>query len=124
MGKKILIIDDEADTRTFLEFLLTDSGYQATAVSSAEEGLIRAREYQPDLITLDIIMPDQTGVKAYRQLRKDAELAAIPVIIVSGVASYKEFFGRDHATMPKPFAFVEKPVNKSELLAKVKEAIG
>ena len=124
MGKKILIIDDEADTRTFLELLLTDNGYLATAVSSAEEGLIKAREFQPDLITLDIIMPDQTGVNAYRQLRKDAELAVIPVIILSGVTRYKELFGRDHVTMPKPFAFVEKPINKSELLAKVKEAIG
>ena len=124
MAKKILIIDDDADTRTFLELLLSENGYLPTTAHNAEDGLVKAKEYRPDLITLDIIMPNQTGVKFYRQLHKDDKLSKIPVIILSGVTSYKDLFGRDHATMPKPFAFVEKPINKAELLTKIREALG
>jgi response regulator RpfG family c-di-GMP phosphodiesterase len=69
-------------------------------------------------------MPRETGVKFYRQLHKDPELSRIPVIILSGVTRYKELFARDHATMPKPLAFVEKPIDRDALLAIIKEAIG
>ena len=55
---------------------------------------------------------------------KNPELKGIPVIIVSGVSSYKDLFGRDHATMPKPFAFIEKPVDADELLATIASAVG
>ena len=57
-------------------------------------------------------------------LVRDAEFGKTPVIICSGVTRYKELFSRSHKTMPKPFAFVEKPIDKEELLAKVKEAAG
>jgi CheY-like chemotaxis protein len=124
MEKKILIIDDEADARTFLEVLLTENGYRATTADGADDGLIKAKGNRPDLILLDIIMPNETGVKLYREFHADPELSKIPVIIVSGVTRYKELFARDHATMPKPFAFVEKPVNKTELLTKISQAIG
>ena len=52
------------------------------------------------------------------------ELSKIPVIICSGVTRYKELFSRDHKTMPKPFAFIEKPIDKDLLIRKIKEAIG
>jgi CheY-like chemotaxis protein len=122
MGKKILIVDDESDTRTYLDTLLTENGYQTRQAASGEEALSLAREFQPDLVTLDIIMPNETGVKFYRQLCKDGEFSKIPVVIVSGVTRYKELFARDHATMPKPFAFVEKPISTEELLGALKSA--
>lgn len=122
MGKKILIVDDESDARTYLDTLLTENGYQTRQAASGEEALSLAREFQPDLVTLDIIMPNETGVKFYRQLCKDGELSKIPVVIVSGVTRYKELFARDHATMPKPFAFVEKPISTDELLGALKSA--
>ena len=82
------------------------------------------KEFKPDLISLDIIMPRETGQKFYRALCKDPDWSNIPVIICSGVTRYKELFSRDHATMPKPLAFIEKPIDKEALLDKVKEAIG
>ncbi len=124
MGKKILIVDDESDTRVFLDAFLTENGYQTEQAADAEEALKQARDFLPDLITLDIIMPNQTGVKLYRELCKDKKLCNTPIIILSGVTRYKELFARDHATMPKPYAFIEKPIRKEELLATLKSALG
>ncbi len=124
MAKKILIVDDENDPREYLKVLFEENGYETDMATDGDEALPKAREYQPDLISLDIIMPRETGVKFYRQLCKDPELSNIPVIICSGVTRYKELFARDHATMPKPVAFIEKPIDKDELLLKVKETIG
>jgi DNA-binding response OmpR family regulator len=124
MPKKILIVDDEEDPRTYLEVLFQENGYETETASDGDEAMPKAREFMPDLITLDIIMARETGVKFYRQLCKDSELSKIPVIICSGVTRYKDLFTRDHATMPKPLAFVEKPIDRKALLATVKAAIG
>ena len=124
MAKKILIVDDEADIRTYLEVLFQENGFETATANDGDEAMPKAKEFGPDLITLDIIMPHETGQKFYRELHKDSEMAKIPVIICSGVTRYKELFARDHKTMPKPFAFIEKPIDKDLLLKKVKEAVG
>lgn len=124
MAKRILIVDDEEDPRTYLETLFQENGYETATANDGDVAFEKAKEYRPDLITLDIIMPSETGQKFYRKLCKDPELSRTPVIICSGVTRYKELFSRDHATMPKPFAFIEKPIDRDELLRKVKEACG
>lgn len=124
MAKKILVVDDEEDQRTYLETLFAENGYETATATDGEEALPKVREFHPDLITLDIIMPRETGVKFYRQLNKDPQLSKIPVIILSGVTRYKELFARDHATMPKPLAFIDKPVDRDLLLTTITNAIG
>jgi CheY-like chemotaxis protein len=124
VAKKILIVDDEKDPREYLKVLFEENGYETAVATDGDEAFEKTKEYLPDLVSLDIIMPRETGVKYYRQLCKDPELSKIPVIICSGVTRYKELFARDHATMPKPVAFIEKPIDKDELLKKVKDAIG
>ena len=124
MAKKILIVDDEADVRTYLEVLFQENGYETAVAADGDEAMPKVHEFKPDLISLDIIMPRESGQKFYRKLVKDAEFGKTPVIICSGVTRYKELFSRDHKTMPKPFAFIEKPIDKGELLGKIKEAIG
>lgn len=124
MARKILIVDDEEDPRTYLETLFQENGYETATADDGDVAFDKVKEYRPDLITLDIIMPSETGQKFYRKLCKDPELSKIPVIICSGVTRYKELFSRDHATMPKPFAFIEKPIDRDELLRTVKEACG
>jgi CheY-like chemotaxis protein len=123
MNEKILIIDDEADIRTFLETLLKENGFKTAVSSDGESGFNLAKEFKPDVITLDIIMPRETGVKFYRTLLKDPELNKTPVIILSGVSRYKDLFARDHATLSKPFAFIEKPIVPEALIKCVKDAI-
>jgi len=122
--KKIMIVDDEADPRTYLETLFRDNGYETATASDGDEAWPKVQEYKPDLITLDIIMARETGVKFYRRLCKDPELSKIPVVICSGVTRYKELFDRDHHTMTKPLAFIEKPIDTEVLLKTVKDAIG
>jgi len=124
VAKKILIVDDEADVRTYLEVLYQENGYETAVATDGDEAMPKVREFKPDLVSLDIIMPHESGQKFYRALVKDPEFSKTPVIILSGVTRYKELFSRDHKTMPKPFAFVEKPIDKDELLGKIKEAIG
>ncbi|MEW5701794.1 MAG: response regulator [Candidatus Zixiibacteriota bacterium] len=124
VSKKIMIVDDEADPRTYLEALFQDSGYTTLTVADGDEAWDKVAEFQPDLITLDIIMARETGVKFYRRLCKDPMLSKIPVIICSGVTQYKDLFSRDHHTMPKPLAFVDKPIDKTSLLELVRTAIG
>ncbi len=123
MKKKVLIVDDEADMRTYFESLLSENGFETATASDGDIGFETARTFQPDVITLDIIMERETGVKFYRKVLKDDCLKNTPVIILSGVGSYKALFGRDHATMTKPFAFLEKPVDTDELIDKINEAI-
>ena len=124
MKPKILIVDDEEDARKYLEVLFQENGYETAIATDGDEAMPMVKEFKPDLISLDIIMPRETGQKFYRALCKDPDLKRIPVIICSGVTRYKELFSRDHATMPKPLAFIEKPIDKEALLDKVKEAIG
>lgn len=116
MGKRVLIVDDESDTRAYLNTLLAENGYQTREAADGEEALRAVREFLPDLVTLDIIMPNQTGMKFYRRLCQDNELRKIPVIVLSGVTRYKDLFDTDKAPMPKPFAFVEKPIVKEDFL--------
>jgi CheY-like chemotaxis protein len=124
VAKKILIVDDESDPRTYLDVLFKENGYLTAVATDGDEAMPMVKEFKPDLITLDIIMPRETGQKFYRELCKDPQYGKTPVIICSGVTRYKELFSRDYATMPKPFAFVEKPIDKDELLKRVKEALG
>ena len=123
VAKKILIVDDENDPRTYLDVLFRENGYETAIATDGDEAMPVVREFKPDLITLDIIMPRETGQKFYRALCRDEEFGKTPVIICSGVTRYKELFSRDYATMPKPFAFIEKPIDKEELLKKVREAL-
>lgn len=123
MKKKILIVEDEKDPKRFLEILLNESGFETATASDGREALEMVKSFRPDAVTLDIIMPEQSGVKFYRDLKKDAEYMDLPVIIITGVSRYKDLFKRDYATMPKPFAFIEKPIDSEVLVQKVREAL-
>ena len=128
-SRKILVIDDEPDVVTYLETLLRDHGYQTVSAGDGEEGLAKARSEQPDLICLDITMPQKSGVRFYREARGSAELKEIPVVVVTGVtgyggdpASFERFLGT-RSQVPPPDAFVPKPINREEFLAAVSELL-
>ena len=123
MPKKILIVDDEEDVRDFLQALFHDNGFEAEVASDGEKGLHKIKEFFPDLITLDIIMPNQSGVGFYRKLKKSDVLKDIPVIVLSGVERYKEFLMKEYENIPSPRAFIEKPFDADKLLEKVNEIL-
>jgi adenylate cyclase len=121
-AKKILIVDDEQDELTWLTAFFTDNGYQTDTAVDGEEGFAKAKGV--DLITLDITMDNQSGVKMFKQLQGDPETRDIPVIMITGVArEFKTFLERTKQ-VEAPQGYFEKPVDRAALLAKVKELIG
>src|SRR5207245_6259686 len=83
----ILVVDDDPAVRDLMSRFLTKLGFRAVAAAGAEEGLRLAREVNPLVITLDVIMPERDGWDVLRQLTSDARLAQIPVIMVTAVAN-------------------------------------
>ena len=117
MAKKILVVDDEQDILDYLSSYLEDEGYHCR---TAEDGLVamdRIQEDRPDLILLDLQMPEETGTGLYRKLHHKKDLKENPVIVISGLA------GRDVAVSRSVPVF-EKPIDKEGLLATIKEMLG
>jgi CheY-like chemotaxis protein len=124
MGKKILVVDDEADVVTYLTSVLKDAGYETFEASNGEEAMEIVLREKPDLVTLDITMPEMTGVKAYRTMKEDASLKKIPVVIVTGVThDFKQFIST-RTQVPPPEGYLEKPVQPEALLNEVRRLIG
>ena len=120
--KKILIIDDEKDMRVYLEAVFRKAGYETESASDGDEGVWLAEAHQPDLITLDVLMPKKSGVKAFRALRTSKKTASIPIIVLTGLTRSDDFFG-DFGDLPRPEAVVEKPIERGAFLEKVGDLI-
>lgn len=114
--KKILVIDDDADLVTFVTTLLQDNGYQTASAANGQLGLEQARAQHPDLILLDITMPEKSGVKCYRELRDDPALAKIPVVMVTGVTEDFKKFISTRKQVPPPDDYISKPFEPQLLL--------
>ena len=110
-GKLVLIIDDELDSRTLLTHLIEEFGCQVIAAASGEQGLRMAREFQPDIITVDLLMPRLDGWDVMRAMKADPLLRDIPVVVVSVIAS--ENRGRIFGAVD----VLQKPVVREDVLA-------
>jgi len=122
--KTILIVDDEPDILRWLLVLFENNGYRAVTAKDGAEGMTVAEAENPDLITLDISMPGESGVKMYKKLLESENTADIPVIMLTGAPpEVNNFLGRMKGKK-KPAAFIEKPVTDEELLAQVRRLIG
>jgi len=119
---KILVVGEEADTRTFLCTLLETCGYRSIMASDGMEGLRKARDWKPGLIILDVMMLREGGARVYRELKDDGELKDIPVIMISDVAkrvfypSQNKFASGMGWSVPEPEAFLQKPLEAEDLL--------
>jgi DNA-binding response OmpR family regulator len=121
--KKILIIDDEADLITYLTAFFEDNGFEAISANDGKEGVQKAIKEKPDVITLDVSMPEESGVRALRELQENETTKNIPVIIVTGVSiDFKRFIETRKQVHP-PEGYFEKPIDRDKLLAKVNELI-
>lgn len=121
--KKILIIDDEEDVITYLSTLFSDSGYEVTSASDGKVGVHKAISENPDLITLDISMPEESGVRTLRDLQTNEVTKNTPVIIVTGVSTDIKKFIESRKQVHAPEGFFEKPIDRDKLLEKVKELL-
>ena len=116
MSKKILVVDDEADVRGFITAVLQKNGYETITASDGRKALTIIQQEPVDLVTLDLMMPNQTGTDFYRKLVKDDALSKIPVIIISGLP------GR-HLAVREPAAVFDKPIDPDQLIAAVEKAL-
>ena len=123
-SKKILIVDDEEDVRRYLETFFKDNGFLAITAVDGKEGVQKAADEKPDLITLDVSMPEESGVRALRDIQNNEVTKDIPVIIITGVSlDFKRFIETRKQVHP-PEGYFEKPVDRDELLKKIKQLLG
>lgn len=117
MAKKIMIIDDDPNVVTYLTDLFDDNGYDTCSASDASEAMEILADEKPDLITLDLEMPEEWGPRLYRKITQEKEFKNIPVIVISGLT------GSQYA-IQKAVASLLKPFDKDELLEIVKDTLG
>ena len=111
-----MIIDDDPTVVKYLQAVFSDNGYATCAAFNTSEALKLVKQEKPDLITLDLQLPDEWGPRFYRKLRKDKDLKEIPIIVISGIDG-------DHA-IKDAIAFVAKPFDPERLVGIVKNTIG
>ena len=121
MAKRVLIADDEPNIVVSLEFLMKQRGYDVRVVSDGAAALAAVREFRPDLVLLDVMMPTVSGYDVCQKLREDPGGQDIKIIILSAK-------GRD-VEVSKGMAvgadaYVTKPFSTRELIAKVSEMLG
>lgn len=117
--KKILVVDDEDDILHFLEMVLREKGYQVTTASGGHEALTRAQIDKPDLVLLDIMMPQMDGWEVLKLLRVDDDTRRIPVAMLSARTEAKD---RVQGLQEGAIDYICKPFSLTELLGKI-EAI-
>jgi len=128
--KKVLTVDDDDDIRKVVSKLVEKSGYEVMEAKNGVEGMGKVREDKPDLIILDMLMPKESGIRMYHELKTEEPLKDIPVIVLSAIPKKSflrsqkvldEFAGQ---SVPEPEAYIEKPEEPEELVALMKKILG
>jgi twitching motility two-component system response regulator PilH len=130
MIKKVLVVDDDPDVRLFNTTVIEECGYTALEAENGEEGLAKVKKERPDLVLLDVLMPRQSGIRLYRELKTDPSLKTVRVVLLSGIAkktflrSQKALTEFGGAAVPEPEYYLEKPVEPEELARTLKAILG
>ena len=120
-SRTILIVEDEADEVTYLRALFEDHGFAVLTAGNGQEGFQTAKSAHPDLITLDISMPEESGVRMFRDLQADPDTANIPVVIITGISHEFKHFIESRRNIRPPAGYFDKPPDRDQLLAKIDE---
>ena len=121
-NRKILVVDDESDMQIYVSTVVETMGLEPIVAGDGPEALKKARELQPALVILDVMMPKiEDGLSTYQQFREDEGLGSIPIIMLSAIAR-KTFFHSirllkplSGKQLPEPDAYMEKPPDAAEL---------
>lgn len=121
--KRILVVDDDPNIVVYLTTLLEDSGFATLSAENGRQGMEIAIAEKPDLVLLDITMPEESGVKMFRRLQSEENTKDIPVIIITGIShDFKKFIETRKQIKP-PAAYFDKPIEREELLEKIREIL-
>lgn len=116
MSARILVVDDLEDNLLPMKTILESEGYQVELARGGEEALSKIRQFLPDLILLDVMMPDISGFEITKQVKGDREILFIPIILVTAHGSISRAEGLTAGAND----FVYKPLDIDELLACVR----
>ena len=117
---RILIVDDNEANRDILEARLGAQGYELLQAADGEEALSAARQYLPDLILLDVMMPKLDGIEVCRRLKGDATLPFMPIILVTAKADSKDVVSGLEAGADE---YLTKPIDQTALVARIKSVL-
>lgn len=119
---KVLAIDDNADIRDLLSFVLEKEGYEVSASANGVDGLTQIKEKKPDLILLDVMMPEFSGFDVLDAIRndKDSKIRSIPVLMITAKSSTEDV---DRALELGATSYIVKPFRPAKLVEKVQELL-
>lgn len=118
MKKKILIIEDNEQNLYLLTFIVEKHGYEVSAARDGKEGIEIAQRVKPDLILLDIQLPVMDGYTVARELRKNQDMANIPIVAVTSFAMIGD---REKAMEAGCTGYIEKPIDPVRFMAQVEQ---
>lgn len=112
----VLVVDDHTEGRDVCALLLLQAGFRVATAINGLDGLVKAMSLRPDVIVMDLAMPDLDGLDCTRQLAYSADTREIPVIVLTAHATPE---AREHATAAGCRGFLVKPFEASDLIAEV-----
>ena len=119
--KTVLVVDDEETILQMAKRYVINAGYEPVLARGAEEALVAIAKHVPDLILLDVMMPDMTGFELCRKFREDVRLNKLPIIIVTALHSQSD---AETAVNSGATEFVAKPVSGKDMEAKLRRYLG
>ena len=121
---KILVAEDNEDSRLFLRFFLESLRYKVIEAENGKEAVRLAEQEKPDLILMDLNMPEMDGVTATVAIRRSEELSGIPIIAVSAYGEWgMELFLKDRQLGEGFIAYITKPINNYDLAEQIEMAL-
>jgi CheY-like chemotaxis protein len=119
MKDRILVVDDIADNSFLLQTLLQAEGYQVEVADSGKSALEKIEADPPDLVLMDVMMPEMSGYEVTQQIRQNRELPFIPIVLVSGYDQPSSSAAFDACAD----GFIRKPIDFDELLGRVRSIL-
>jgi two-component system alkaline phosphatase synthesis response regulator PhoP len=121
MGKKILVVDDDPDLVETTSIILKSKKYDVCVAYDGVEGLEKARSEKPDLIVLDVMMPQKDGYTLCKELKADPDLSGIPVLLLTAVVAHipTTRFTQQMGMETEADDFIEKPVEAQVLVKRI-----
>jgi DNA-binding response OmpR family regulator len=120
MPKRILVVEDEDAVRELEKFILEGAGYEVMEARDGLEGLTKAEFRRPDLILLDLMMPDVSGGRMFDEMQQHPATSGIPIVVVTGKPDAHQMFDEEIG----PENVIMKPFEAGSLLARIRDHIG
>jgi two-component system alkaline phosphatase synthesis response regulator PhoP len=116
----LLVVDDEEDLLELIAYNLKKEGYQVLTCDNGKEGIRLAREFRPDLVLLDVMMPDMNGIEVCREIKHDPEMKHTPIVFLTAKMDEKiEVQGLDLGADD----YLSKPISTSKLKSRIKAVL-